>query len=304
MSRKTNGIVVVDKPSGASSARVVSEIKRLFDVRKAGHAGTLDPMATGLLVCCLNDATRLARFFLQSDKHYEAVLCLGIETDTQDRTGRVVKSIDVGAVTKAEIESALRLFTGAIQQQPPVFSALKHQGIPLYKLARSGKPVQKPPRKIVIHDLALIRAALPEILLRVRCSAGTYVRTLCADIGKALGLGGHLKELRRLESSGFSVAEAVSLPDLEKDRRHGTLDRRIVAMSDALKGMPECRADSVLADSIRHGVPLVSSDICLDGHDGHAEYIKIVDAHGHLIAVTKRRENKNEYDYCCVFPNG
>ncbi len=200
-----HGIFVIDKPENISSAAVVARLKKILGVRKAGHAGTLDPFATGVLVCCVNQATKLARFFLHSNKKYTAVLKLGVETDTQDLTGTVISRCEDINFDEKKIKSVFEKFKGAIEQVPPVYSALKHEGVPLYKLARQGKPVQKPPRPVFISCLNIIEINLPEISFEVSCSGGTYIRTLCADIGAELGCGGHLKELRRTESSGFPL---------------------------------------------------------------------------------------------------
>jgi len=302
MSRGTNGIVIVDKPAEMSSAQVVSRIKRLFDARKVGHAGTLDPMATGVLVCCLNDATRLARFFLAGDKTYEATLRLGIETDTQDSTGAVVGRSEVTDISRQALESVLKRFTGAIDQRPPVYSALKYRGVPLYKHARKGNPVQKPARKVLIRGIRVRQIALPETVFEVSCSSGTYIRTLCADIGSALGCGGHLKGLRRIESCSFTLEEASSLPELEAFRRGGTLDDRIVGMADALRHMPEHQAAATLTDRIRHGTSLTGGDIHPIGEEDRHGYVKVVDEHQTLIAVIHRSPDEDDYRYCCVFP--
>lgn len=299
----TNGIVIVDKPMGQSSARVVSNVKELFGARKVGHTGTLDPMATGILICCLNDATRLARFFLRDDKVYEAVLHLGVETDTQDATGTVIATSDATDIPRHAIESVMKQFTGAIRQRPPVYSALKHKGVPLYKLARRGNPIQKPARRVVISEIRLRRMDLPEILFNVSCSAGTYIRTLCADIGNALGCGGHLKTLRRIESGGFALEEAAGLPALEELHRVGTLGDRVIGMSDALKTMPTHKVDPLLTDRIRHGIQLTHNDICPEDKGNPGGHIKIVDENDALIAVISHTPSGDHYQYCCVFQN-
>lgn len=301
MSNETNGIVIVDKPVNVSSARVVSRIKQLFGARKVGHTGTLDPMATGILICCLNDATRIARFFLGADKTYEAVLSLGVETDTQDATGTVIATSDAVDVPRHTIESVMKQFTGAIQQKPPVYSALKHKGVPLYKLARKGNPIQKPARQVVISEICLRQIALPEIIFNVSCSAGTYVRTLCADMGAALGCGGNMKALKRIESCGFTLEDAASLPELEEFARAGTLGDCVMGMAEALSMMPTYSADAPLTGKIRHGIQLTHRDICLGDEGNTAGYMKIVDENDALIAVISHTPSGDRYQYCCVF---
>jgi tRNA pseudouridine55 synthase len=260
-------------------------------------------MATGLLVCCINDATRLARFFLAGHKKYQAVLRLGIVTDTQDSTGTVLTTSDVGDVSPNEVVSAFEQFTGAIQQQPPIYSALKHKGVPLYRLARKGQPVVKPPRPVFISEMPLSEIELPEIRFSVTCSAGTYVRTLCADIGTALGCGGHLSGLRRVESSGFTLADSVPLTELEEAEASGILEHRVIGMADALRHMPTYSAEDGLIDRVRHGARLTEKDIVGDV-DGHPEGLfKIVDKKNELIAVVSKHESSDPYRYCCVFQN-
>ncbi|MGD8740958.1 MAG: tRNA pseudouridine(55) synthase TruB, partial [Desulfobacterales bacterium] len=226
--QESNGIIVVDKPQNISSARVVAEVKRLLDARKVGHAGTLDPFAAGVLVCCINDATRLARFLLAGNKTYDATLKLGIETDTQDMTGTVTAVKPVKDWPEDAIKSAVKKFEGQIEQQPPVFSALKHKGTPLYRLARMGTPVQKPARKVHISKINILEVKLPLVHFEVACSAGTYIRTLCADIGQQLGCGGHLLALTRTESSGFKIQQALSLARLEKRVAAGDRKRYLI----------------------------------------------------------------------------
>ncbi len=296
-----NGVVVIDKPAGVTSAKVVATVKRLLRVEKAGHAGTLDPFATGALICCLNLATRLAPFFLGGHKTYEAVLMLGIDTDTQDGTGTMLSACEVTDISEQEIRSAFQQFEGKIDQRPPVFSALKHKGVPLYKLARSGRPVQKPARSVWIDAIEISAIALPEVHFTVSCSAGTYIRTLCADIGAALGCGGHLKSLRRIESSGFSIREAVSLPELETLAASGDLGSRFIRMTDALRGMPVLEAGAVLAGKIRHGQMLTDIDLAVDKMHFADGFIRVVDSDNRLLAVVELNRKDRTIKYNCVF---
>jgi tRNA pseudouridine55 synthase len=303
---RLNGIIVIDKPGNISSAGVVRLVKKTLKAEKVGHAGTLDPFAEGVLICCLNQATRLAEFLLHGKKKYNAVLKLGEETDTQDFSGTLVstgKPVDVSPQT---ISDVFNKFKGPTKQLPPVYSALKHKGVPLYKLARRGKPIQKPPRCVQIYDIAIQEFALPLIRFEVTCSAGTYIRTLCADIGKSLGCGGHLAALKRLESSGFTLDQAISMPELEKLRNSTKLSDRIIRMADALPDLPQFRADTQLAEKMRHGKMISAED--LTGPNGTAEThsagseIKIVDRDGDLIAILKYSEPGHHLEYRCVFP--
>jgi tRNA pseudouridine55 synthase len=301
MMHDIHGIILIDKPADISSARVVSRVKSLLKAKKAGHAGTLDPFATGLMICCVNRATRLARFFLSGNKTYEAVLCLGIETDTQDYTGRTVASHEIPAFTDEKIASQFEAFVGTFQQAPPVFSALKHKGLPLYAYARKGAPVQKPARRIVISNLQVRSISLPLVRFEVSCSAGTYVRTLCADIGRAFGCGGHLKELRRLKSSGFAIEDAVTLEALEKAADTGDRERRVIPLALSLKDMAEWTADLLLKEKILNGVPLEAGDVPAAGPVAGSGLIKIVDDQKELLAVLEYKKDRLQYDYCCVF---
>jgi len=298
-----SGILIVDKPAGISSAKVVACVKELFKAKKAGHTGTLDPFATGVLVCCINRATKLAGFFLHGNKKYEAVLHLGIETDTQDSTGNVTRICNPDKFSEETIKSVFKRYEGTLTQVPPIYSALKYKGIPLYKLARSDKPVQKPARKISIIDLNIQDIQLPTICFEVFCSSGTYIRTLCADIGASLGCGGHLKELRRIESSGFTIKEAITLEELKDLTSANKSSGRIISMSSALKDFPEHTADKILANKIKYGQILTKNDIVIETANPSEGFMKILDAEEQLIAVLRYNGNRNQYDYRCVFNN-
>lgn len=298
-----SGILVIDKPANITSAKVIARVKKLIGARKAGHAGTLDPFATGVLVCCINQATRLSRFFLHGNKTYEAVLHLGIETDTQDLTGTITSTCNKVAYSADTIRSVFKQFEGIIEQHPPIYSALKHKGIPLYKHARRGKPIQKPARPIRISSINILDVTPPMIRFVVSCSAGTYIRTLCADIGSALGSGGHLRELRRIENSGFSIKEAIPLAALETPALSGKLADQMISMSDALRDMPSHVADHVLFEKIVHGQMITKKDLTLGGTDPRGGFIKIVDANNDLVAVLESDKDNRKYNYCCVFNN-
>jgi tRNA pseudouridine55 synthase len=301
------GIVVVDKPRAITSAAVVAEVKRVLAVKKVGHAGTLDPFAEGVLLCCINDATRLARFLLTGSKTYVATLKLGIETDTQDSTGTVTAATAVGAFSAEAILSAVKQFEGPIEQRPPVFSALKHKGTPLYKLARQGRPIQKPPRRVYISKIKILEIKLPLVHLEVVCSAGTYIRALGADIGKQLGCGGHLLALKRIESCGFKIQQAKSLPELKQLALQGDPADFMVSMADALKDMPACVADQRLTAKIRYGQPVNSADLDCRRLFEKAKRsdlkIKIVDTANRLLAVLNYEKHQDRFSYACVFTN-
>ena len=208
-----NGIVIVDKPQGWTSQDVTARLRRVFNTRRIGHGGTLDPMATGVLPVFVGRATRGVEFFEHAAKPYETVLRLGITTDTEDITGTVLTEQDA-FVTGEMLEEVLEKFRGDIMQVPPMYSALKVNGQKLYDLARRGKEVERQPRPITIHELTLLGMEAEGIRLRVRCSKGTYIRTLCKDIGQALGCGGCMAELRRVAAGEYTAQEAVPLQEL------------------------------------------------------------------------------------------
>ncbi|MBL0731983.1 MAG: tRNA pseudouridine(55) synthase TruB [Desulfosarcina sp.] len=307
MPHQPNGIILIDKPAGISSAKVVTIIKKVLKIKKAGHTGTLDPFATGLLVCCLNNATKIADFLLKDKKGYEAVLHLGVATDTEDLTGKIIATSDKNNFSEKEINSVFEHFKGKIEQIPPLYSALKHKGVPLYKLARQGTPVQKPARTVIIYDIRILTIDLPEIRFKVLCSSGTYIRTLASDIGKKLGCGGHLKSLRRIQSGRFFVNDSIELNKLEElsliKQNDDILSDRIISMPDALPDIPTLFADAMQTERIKNGGILTNQDFHYDDNafgDGHA---KILDNRNNVIAIVKYDNQNNIYKYNAVFNN-
>jgi len=300
-----NGIIVVDKPAGITSAGVVSIVKKALNAEKVGHAGTLDPFAEGVLICCVNQATRLADFLLHGTKKYIAELKLGEETDTQDLTGTVISTTEPENYSIETVQKVFKAFEGPLEQLPPVYSALKHKGVPLYKLARSGNPVQKPPRRVEIYSLTILDIALPLIRFEVACSAGTYIRTLGTDIGKMLGCGGHLNALKRTASSGFTLDQAVSLSALKSLTPGTQAPEKFIPMTDALPEMPTYRADTLLVKKIRHGQTITARDLTGGGFDTgriSGSKIKVVDQTEELVAILNYQGHDQRLNYCCVFP--
>ena len=214
-----DGVLLVDKPSGLTSHDVVDRVRRRFGFKKVGHCGTLDPAATGLLILVIERATKLQDRLMSDDKTYEGTMLLGVSTDSQDADGAVIAEKPVPPLTEADIEGAFAKFRGDLQQIPPMVSAVKHQGTALYKLARKGKTVEREPRLIHIYDLSALGLDLPRIRFRVACTKGTYVRTLCSDIGDLLGCGAHLHELRRVRSGKFDVKDAHTLESIMQQSR-------------------------------------------------------------------------------------
>jgi tRNA pseudouridine55 synthase len=302
----SSGVIILDKPADMSSARAVAKVKKLLGAKKAGHTGTLDPFATGVLICCINQATRLARFFLQDNKTYQAVLRLGVETDTQDATGRVIATSDVPTIEPERLTAIIKGFEGRQLQLPPVYAALKHEGTPIYKLARQGRPIQKPARPITVAAIRVTAMDLPDIGFEVTCSSGTYVRALCADIGRALGCGGHLKQLRRTVNGGFAIEQAVTLDDLARIVDGPDRDAVLIPMDRALGSIPTFVAGDLTLQRVIQGQRLTSADIPRDlirrpTVQSPVDYVKVVDAAMDLKAVLKVRPDDMGYDYCCVF---
>lgn len=215
-----NGIISIDKPEGWTSQDVTARLRRVFNTRRIGHGGTLDPMATGVLPVFVGRATRGVEFFEHAEKTYEAALRLGVTTDTEDITGTVLEEKDV-SVTEADFLEVLGRFRGEIMQVPPMYSALKVNGRKLYDLARAGKEVERQPRPITIYELECLEFSGNEARLRVRCSKGTYIRTLCKDIGEALGCGGCMAALRRVQAGEYTIADSVSLDRLLSESEQG-----------------------------------------------------------------------------------
>ncbi|MBM4142144.1 MAG: tRNA pseudouridine(55) synthase TruB [Lentisphaerae bacterium] len=223
----TDGILLVDKPSGPTSHDVVHRIRRRFGFRKVGHGGTLDPQATGLLVILVGRTTKLSSRFLTSDKSYEGAMCLGVATDSQDAQGQVVATRDFAGVTRAQVEAGMARRTGDILQIPPMVSAKKVEGVPLYKRARRGQVLEREAKPVHVYEFTLTAFAPPRVAFRLRCSKGTYVRTLCADIGEELGCGAHLAELRRTRSGDYTLADALPLDALLEMNLDGLLTHMI-----------------------------------------------------------------------------
>jgi len=250
-----SGILLLDKPSGITSNAALGRAKRILGIKKAGHAGTLDPMASGLLVLCFGEATKVSAFLLDADKTYEAELHLGVETNSEDAEGEIIAEHGVPALEETAIEAVLDDFRGPIEQIPPMHSALKHKGKRLYELARKGETVERAPRAVTIHELMLDSIDLPTLGLTVRCSKGTYIRSLARDIGRTLGCGAHLSALRRTASKPFVIADAVTLEDLDLlDREQA---RALLLSPDAaLVHLPKIVLDEQQASRIQQGQKL------------------------------------------------
>jgi len=252
-----DGALLLDKAVGLSSNRALQEAKKLLGAKKAGHAGTLDPLASGLLLILVGEATKFAGPMLDADKEYLATVKLGVTTSTADAEGVVLEERPVH-VSAEQVAATLGRFRGAIEQLPPMHSALKRDGVPLYRLARAGRTVERQPRRIEIHELELLQCAPPILELRVRCSKGTYIRVLAEDIGAALGTGAHLAALRRTGSGRFHVRDAATLEELRvmPNRRAALLPLRVL-----LEGLPSTELDAAAETRLRNGQPLKISGL-------------------------------------------
>lgn len=256
--RPVNGILLLDKPMGATSNAALQQVKRLFQAQKAGHTGSLDPLATGVLPICLGEATKASAFLLDADKHYRVVCKLGETTSTQDAEGEVLETRPVGDYDLAELEAVLDRFRGPQEQVPPMFSAVKHEGQRLYKLARQGIEVERKARSIVIHELCLLSWESPNLEIDVHCSKGTYVRTLAEDIGEVLGCGAHVTALRRTGVGPYGD-DLVTLEQLETLAGEGyaRLDALLRPMESALAQWPGVRLTGDAAFYLRQGQPVL-----------------------------------------------
>ena len=249
--RRLDAVLLLDKPRGLSSSAALQVAKRLFGAQKAGHAGTLDPLASGLLPVLFGEATKFARFGLDSDKEYLAEVRLGATTDTGDAEGGVLERRAVDA-DDARIARALDRFRGEIDQVPPMYSALKRDGRPLYELARAGKSVERAARQVTIHELEIVERAGDALRLRIRCSKGTYIRQLAADLGAELGCGAYLEGLRRTAAAGYRLEQAVALEELQAMDMAGR-EARLLPPDGLLAGLPRLELDTEQAGRFLNG---------------------------------------------------
>jgi tRNA pseudouridine55 synthase len=257
--RQVDGMLLLDKPEGMSSNAALQTAKRLFNAAKAGHTGTLDPQATGLLPICFGEATKFSQLLLDAEKAYDATIQLGIVTTTGDGEGEILQRRDV-SVTPDDINRILPQFTGSIRQLPPMYSALKHRGKPLYAYARAGQEVQREPRETTIDELKLVDFAGEQLRIRIRCSKGTYVRVLAEDIGRALGCGGSLAALRRTASGPFSIDEAVTLEHLAAVNEVAR-DQYLMGLDKLLAGLPAMALEKTDAAQFATGRRIAISPI-------------------------------------------
>jgi tRNA pseudouridine55 synthase len=279
-----DGVIVANKPAGWTSHDVVGKMRGLAGTRRVGHLGTLDPMATGVLPLMINQATRLARFWDQSEKVYEGVIRFGFATNTYDHEGEIVGDVTQPTVSAEHIEACLAKFRGDILQTPPPVSAKKVNGVPAYKLARASKPVELEPVPVSIYELRLESVASDRARIYVRCSAGTYVRAIAHELGQALGVGAHLDSLVRLQSGPFTLKQALSVEQLQSMKDEGRLRDALISPPDLLPEFPRAFVDEITAGQIRQGRDFSVSPFRVPSG---AEYVKAVGVDGRLVAIGK-----------------
>ncbi len=269
MKRAVNGVLLLDKPTGMTSNGALQQVKRMFRAKKAGHTGSLDPLASGLLPLCLGEATKMSAWLLDADKVYEVGCRFGARTDTADADGEVIETATVPAIGADALAAAIAGLTGEIEQVPPMYSALKHQGKRLYEFARAGVEVERPPRKVTVHAIEPLDWTDEHTLgLRVRCSKGTYVRTLVEDLAKALGTLGHVAWLRRTEVGPYRVENGAhtldALDALAAAGDDAALDATLLPIDSALADRPRVDLGADAAWYLRHGQPVVVPKAPLD----------------------------------------
>ena len=284
-----SGVLALDKPEGPSSAQVVERVKKILGARKVGHLGTLDPFASGLLPMGVEEGTKIAGILLAAGKSYAGVMTLGIETETQDKTDKVVNVRPVSPVSEPRLQSLRAAFTGNLHQIPPMYSALKRSGMRLYELARRGESVPRAAREITVERLELWQVSEAEIGFEVVCSKGTYIRTLAADMGEFLGCGAHLKSLRRLACGALTLDQAVSLVELEQLKSKEEVP--LISLSDALSHLPKITVNAESSARLRMGQQEILASLAPPRHD--ESLARLADEQGDLVALVRWADEEN-----------
>ncbi|MFC6331120.1 tRNA pseudouridine(55) synthase TruB [Paenibacillus septentrionalis] len=292
-----DGILAIWKPEGWTSHDVVAKTRRLLGMKRIGHAGTLDPMVTGVLPLCLGRSTRVVEYIQERPKAYEATITLGLATDTEDMTGEIIERADSVQVTKQQVEAVLSQFIGSIDQVPPMYSAVKVDGKRLYELAREGKSVERKSRTVTIHHIELLSLDLeqqyPQFTFSVLCSKGTYIRTLCVDIGKALGVPAAMAKLVRTMSGGITKESCVTLEQVEDHMREGTISEVLVAPEQAIDHIPSATVKAIKRKYAIQGQRLYWTD--LSGHqelEDHA-LVRVFDEEGIFLGIFQLDKNQH-----------
>jgi tRNA pseudouridine55 synthase len=294
-----DGILNIDKPAGKTSYGIVAVVKRLSGEPRVGHAGTLDPAATGVLPVCLGQATRIVEFLVNTTKAYYAVIELGIATDTFDSSGKITCRGDWSVVDLEKLKSALALFQGVIQQTPPMFSALKHHGQPLYKLAREGLSIERKSRMVKIHRLELVSWQPPDVTLEIECGKGVYIRSLAHDLGQALGCGAYLKGLVRTRCGIFGIEDAVSLSRLEEAFHQGDWQHFLYPVDSVLQDFDAVVVDDDAVAAIRNGQSIAVADS--QAADAEKTYRRAYSQDGSFLGILRYLPDKGLWQPKKVF---
>jgi len=274
-------IINLNKPSGITSQQAVTKVKRLLGAKKAGHAGTLDPDATGVLLVCVNEATKITRFLMDMDKQYKARVKLGERTDTFDAGGRIIESKDTAFLSEGDLFDAVETFKGVIRQKPPMYSAVKIGGKALYKLARRGIEIERPERTVHVYDIRITSIDIPFLELTISCSKGTYIRSLCDDLGIRLGTGAHMTRLERTAVGFFHIKDSYSFDDLSAD------ENLFCSIDRALERMPEITLAAPDYQKAKNGVSVIPELF----HCAMGEFVRLKDPEGNLFAIGRAEPN-------------
>lgn len=285
-----HGVINVYKEKGYTSHDVIARLRGITKQKKIGHTGTLDPDAEGVLPVCLGKATKLCDMLTDKDKTYEAVLLLGVETDTQDTSGNVLSRQDTEHLTEEAVREAVLKFTGEYDQVPPMYSAVKINGKKLYELAREGKTVERRARRVHIHEITVLDVKLPRVRMKVHCSKGTYIRTLCHDIGQSLGCGGCMEELFRTQAGRFQMEDSLRLSEIEQMRDDGSLMEAVVPVDEMFPDYRKITVSGGEEALAYNGNPLTGRKVLKAGQEvKDGERVRVYDEEGHFIAVYEYR---------------
>ena len=301
-----HGIINVYKEKGYTSHDVVAKLRGIAGQKKIGHTGTLDPDATGVLPVCLGRATKVCDLLTEKDKTYEALLFLGVETDTQDTSGTVLKQGDTSALVVNEVEQAILSFVGEYDQIPPMYSALKVNGKKLYELAREGKTVERKARRVQIHNIRILEINLPRVRMEVECSKGTYIRTLCHDIGGKLGCGGCMENLIRTKVSCFELKDSYKLEEIAKIKAEGNLEKVLMPVDALFPQYPQIVVKKKWEKLAYNGNGLPVRAVFYGGQDKSqkpldGEFVRLYDEEGQFLAIYQYTASKNEYSIIKMF---
>jgi tRNA pseudouridine55 synthase len=294
-----HGVLNINKPSGMTSHDVVDAVRRTLQMQRVGHTGTLDPRATGVLPVCVGRATRIAQYLTQADKEYVMTLRLGITTDTLDAAGKETGRAEAGHVRRQDVEAVLPRFVGEIQQIPPIYSAKKHQGERLYRLARRGETVEREPVAVTVFALELLGFESPDVHLKATCSKGTYARSLCDDIGRVLGCGGHLRALCRTRAGRFALDGSVTLEGLEERVNTGRLGEVLLSIADALGHLPGVRVAPEAGALILHGNAITAGMVVQFPVDvSRGKLVRVLGFRKQLLSLAAAAVTSEEFGAC------